>query len=77
MSLSFILHCIDSSVIVIDIQILADDLWVGDGWDGGIFYFAVSDLNYVSIPETHASSPRSDDDWEYNPTYYFELISSS
>ncbi len=44
MSLSFILDCIDSSAIVIGIQILADDLWVGDGWDGGIFYFAVSDV---------------------------------
>jgi len=44
MSLSFILDCIDSSLVVIDIQILADDLWVGDGWDGGIFYFAVSDV---------------------------------
>ncbi len=44
MSLSFILDCIDSSLVVIDIQILADDLWMGDGWDGGIIYFAVSDV---------------------------------
>jgi hypothetical protein len=62
----------DNSVIDIDTQILADDLWVGDGWSG-MFYFAVSDFNYVSIPDTYASNPRPDDDWGYNPAYYFNV----
>jgi hypothetical protein len=62
----------DNSIIDIDTQILADDLWVGDGWSG-IFYFAVSVFNYVSLPGTHEANPRPDDDWGYNPAYYFKL----
>ena len=62
----------DNSVIDIDTQVLADDLWVGDGWSGQ-FYFAVSDFNYVSLPDTYAANPRPDDDWGYNPAYYFKV----
>jgi len=62
----------DASVIDIDTQILADDLWVGDGWSG-MYYFAVSDFNYVRLPGTLEPNPRPDDDWGYNPAYYFKV----
>ena len=62
----------DNSIIDIDTQTLADDLWVGDGWSG-MYYFAVSDFNYVSLPGTFEPNPRPDDDWGYNPAYYFKV----
>jgi hypothetical protein len=62
----------DASIIDIDTQVLADDLWVGDGWSG-MYYFAVSDFNYVSLPGTFEPNPRPDDDWGYNPAYYFKV----
>jgi hypothetical protein len=63
---------IDNGVVDIDTQTLDDDLWVGDGWSG-MFYFAVSDFNYVRLPGTHAPNPRPDDDWGYSPAYYFKI----
>ncbi len=62
----------DNSLIDIDTQALTDDLWVGDGWSG-MYYFAISDFNYVSLPVTHEPNPRPDDDWGYNPAYYFNV----
>jgi hypothetical protein len=63
---------IDNSIIDIDTQTLGDDLWVGDGWRG-MLYFAVSDFNYVSLPGTYEPNPRPDDDWGYNPAYYLKV----
>jgi hypothetical protein len=63
---------IDNSLIDIDTQVLTDDLWVGDGWSG-MFYFAISDFNYVSLPGSYDPNPRPDDDWGYNPAYYFKV----
>ena len=63
---------VDNSLIDIDTQVLTDDLWVGDGW-GGMFYFAISDFNYVSLPGNHEPNPRPDDDWGFNPAYYFKV----
>ena len=62
----------DSSVIDIDTQSLADDLWVGEPWSG-MFYFAVSDFNYVKLPDSYELNPRPDDDWGFSPAYYFKI----
>ena len=63
---------LDVGVIDIDTQSLDDDLWVGDGW-AGTFYFALSDFNYVTLPGDRSPNPRPDDDWGYNPAYYFKI----
>jgi len=62
----------DSSIIDIDTQSLADDLWVGEPWSG-MYYFAVSDFNYVKLPDSYALNPRPDDDWGFSPAYYFKI----
>ncbi len=63
---------IDTGVIDIDTQPLADDLWIGEPWSGN-FYFAVSDFNYVKLPDTLDINPRPDDDWGHSPAYYFKV----
>jgi hypothetical protein len=62
----------DSSAIDIDTQLLAGDLWVGEPWRG-MFYFAVSDFNYVKLPDSYELNPRPDDDWGFSPAYYFKI----
>jgi hypothetical protein len=56
----------------IDTQNLGDDLWVGDQWNGN-FYFAVSDFDYVRLPDTYEPNPEPDNDWGYDQPYYMKI----
>ena len=63
---------LDTGIIDMDTQALEDDLWIGEPWRG-LFYFAISDFNYVKLPDTLDLNPRPDDDWGHNPAYYFKV----
>jgi hypothetical protein len=62
----------DNSIIDIDTQSMEDDLWVGEPWNG-MFYIAVSDFNYVKLPDSYEPNPRPDDDWGFSPAYYIKI----
>ncbi len=61
-----------------------ETFWIGSEWGGETdakFYLAISDFNYLKIPETAesgnpdsaADNPNADNDWGYAVPYYFTL----